>query len=134
MSESAGPVTVISSVAEFEFRSLLGTEELGQPFRYEVEVLNRSAALPADKMLGSTMTLELMRRDGTPRYFNGYVTDFSLSGAIRLGQGIRGQDRVRERENVDRRIDGDHDSVRDLEDRARPKIRDDQRGDRHARG
>ena len=55
MSESTGPVTVTSSVAEFEFRSLLGTEELGQPFRYEVEVLNRSSTLAADKMLGSTM-------------------------------------------------------------------------------
>jgi hypothetical protein len=29
MSESTGPATVISSVAEFEFRSLLDTEEIG---------------------------------------------------------------------------------------------------------
>jgi type VI secretion system secreted protein VgrG len=82
MSESTGPVTVTSSVADFEFRSLLGTEELGQPFRYEVEVLNRSSTLSADKMLGSTMTITLTRRDGKPRYFNGYVTDFSLSGIM----------------------------------------------------
>jgi type VI secretion system secreted protein VgrG len=82
MSESIGPVTVTSSVADFEFRSLLGTEELGQPFRYEVEVLNRSSTLSADKMLGSTMTITLTRRDGKPRYFNGYVTDFSLSGIM----------------------------------------------------
>lgn len=80
MSESTGPITVISSVADFEFRSLLGSEELGQPFRYEVEVLSQSAALSADAMLGSMMTIKLMRRDGTPRYFNRYVTDFSLSG------------------------------------------------------
>ena len=82
MSESTGPVTVISSVAEFEFRSLMGTEELGQPFRYDVKVLNKSATLPVDKMLGSTMTIELMRRDGTPRHFHGYVTEFSLSGML----------------------------------------------------
>lgn len=80
MSESTGPVTVISTVAEFEFRSLLGSEELGQPFRYEVEVLSKSATLSADAMLGSMMTIKLMRRDDSPRYFNGYVTDFSLSG------------------------------------------------------
>jgi len=80
MSESQGPVTVISSVAEFEFRSLLGTEELGQPFRYEVELLNRSATVPAEKILGSTMSIELKQRDGALRYFHGYVTDFSLSG------------------------------------------------------
>jgi type VI secretion system secreted protein VgrG len=81
MSESIGPVTVTSKVAQFEFRSLLGSEELGQPFRYDVELLNPSSELKAETMLGSTMTIELTRRDDKPRYFHGYVTDFSLSGA-----------------------------------------------------
>lgn len=78
MSESTGPVTVISSVAEFEFRSMMGTEELGQPFRYDVKLLSKSATVPVEKMLGSTMAIELTRRDDTPRHFHGYVTEFSL--------------------------------------------------------
>jgi type VI secretion system secreted protein VgrG len=82
MSESTGPVTVISSVAQFEFRSLMGTEELGQPFRYDVKLLHKSATLAADKMIGSTMGIKLMRTDDTPRYLHGYVTEFSLSGGV----------------------------------------------------
>lgn len=82
MSESTGPVTVISSVAEFEFRSMMGSEELGQPFRYDVKLLHKSADVPVDKMLGSTMAIELMRRDDTPRYFHGYVTEFSLTDMV----------------------------------------------------
>lgn len=80
MSESVGPVTVTSSVGEFEFRSMLGSEELGQPFRYDLELLHRSAKLAPEQMLGSTLTVHLTRRDGKVRHFNGYVTDFSLSG------------------------------------------------------
>ena len=86
MSESAGPVTVTSSVKDFEsafaFRSLIGFEEISQPFRYDVEVLCAKAAVPIKDMVGSTMTVHMNFRSGGKRHFNGYVTDFSLRGVI----------------------------------------------------
>jgi type VI secretion system secreted protein VgrG len=84
MSESVGPVTVTSSVekAEFEFRSMAGTEEVSQPFQYEIELLSPSAKLSAEKMLGSHLTVHLTRRDGVVRPFHGFVTAFSLRGNL----------------------------------------------------
>src|SRR5688572_29922712 len=73
-------VTVTSKVAEFEFRSMLCMEEVGQPFRYDVELLSKSSKITPEAMVGSMMTITLTRRDGKPRHFNGYVTDFSLTG------------------------------------------------------
>jgi type VI secretion system secreted protein VgrG len=84
MSESVGPVTVTSSVekVEFDFRSMVGTEELSQPFQYELELLSPSAKLAADKMLGSNLTVHLTRRDNVVRPFHGFVTAFSLRGNV----------------------------------------------------
>lgn len=82
MGENRKLVTVTSKVSAFEFRSMLGTEEVGQPFRYDVELLSKSLKITPESMVGSSMTITLTRRDGKPRYFNGYVTDFSLSGMV----------------------------------------------------
>lgn len=84
MSESVGPVTVTSSIdgAEFEFRSMVGSEEVSQPFHYELEVLSPSAKHGPDKMLGSSFTVHLTRRDNVIRHFHGYVTAFALRGNI----------------------------------------------------
>ena len=82
MSESVGPVTLTSTQPGFEFRSMVGTEELSQPFRYDVELLNPSSKIPVEKMLGSPMTVHLTLKDGSVRHFNGYVTDFSLRGSV----------------------------------------------------
>lgn len=82
MSESKGPVTLTSTQPNFEFRSMVGTEELSQPFRYDIELLNPSAKVPVEKMLGSPMTVHLMQKNGKLRHFNGIVTDFSLRGGV----------------------------------------------------
>jgi type VI secretion system secreted protein VgrG len=82
MTASSRPVTVTSKVADFEFRSMLGTEEVGQPFRYDVELLSKSSKVTPETMVGSMMTISLRRRDGKIRHFNGYVTDFSLCGGV----------------------------------------------------
>ncbi|HTV22642.1 MAG TPA: type VI secretion system tip protein TssI/VgrG [Polyangiaceae bacterium] len=84
MSESVGPVTVSCSIekAEFEFRSMVGTEELGQPFQYELELLSLSNKHSAEKMLGAMLTVHLTRRDNVVRHFNGHITAFSLRGSI----------------------------------------------------
>jgi type VI secretion system secreted protein VgrG len=82
MSESVGPVTLTSTQPDFEFRSMVGTEELSQPFRYDIELLNPSSKVSAEKMLGSGMTVHLVQKDGTLRHFDGVVTDFSLRGSV----------------------------------------------------
>jgi type VI secretion system secreted protein VgrG len=82
MSESVGPVTLTSTQPDFEFRSMVGTEELSQLFRYDLELLNPSAKVPVDKMLGSPMTVHLVQKNGKPRHFSGVVTDFSLRGGV----------------------------------------------------
>lgn len=82
MTASAQLVTVKSEVAEFEFRSMLGMEEVGQPFRYDVELQSANTKITPEAMIGSSMTISVTRRDGKKRHFNGYVTDFSLSGSV----------------------------------------------------
>jgi type VI secretion system secreted protein VgrG len=76
------PVTVTHTVEGFHFRSMVGTEEISQPFRYDVELLHESAKLTAEQMLGSNMTLHVVVADGSIRHFNGFVTDFSLRGIV----------------------------------------------------
>jgi type VI secretion system secreted protein VgrG len=82
MSESVGPVTVTCSEPGFEFRSLVGNEELSQPFRYDVELLNPSAKVGVDKMLGAPMSVHLALKDGSLRHINGIISDFSLRGSV----------------------------------------------------
>jgi len=84
VSESAGPVTVTSSVegfeTAFEFASMSGSEEVSQLFHYEVELLSRKVNIPVEKMVGSTLDVHLALKGGGLRHFNGYVMAFSLRG------------------------------------------------------
>src|SRR3954470_724662 len=73
------------------FDRMVGTEELGRLFRYEVELVSTSAT-KADllALLGSKMTVKLKLEDGSSkRFFNGIITRASY-----IGQGS-GYDRLR---------------------------------------
>lgn len=52
------------------------SESLARDYVYTIEVLSDNAAIPHDDVLGKMVTIELVREDGTLRYFNGYVFDF----------------------------------------------------------
>ncbi|MBZ2207612.1 type VI secretion system Vgr family protein [Massilia soli] len=54
------------------------SEGLGQDYAFTVEVLSDNAAIPHDDVLGKMVTVELVREDGTLRFFNGFVFDFSF--------------------------------------------------------
>ncbi|PKB13781.1 type VI secretion system Vgr family protein [Janthinobacterium sp. 64] len=56
--------------------SLDANESLSRDFSYVVEVLSDDAAIALDKVMGKMVTIELVREDGTLRYFNGYVFEF----------------------------------------------------------
>jgi type VI secretion system secreted protein VgrG len=57
---------------------LEGDESLSNDFTFVVEVLADDAAIPLSQVQGKMVTVELVRVDGTLRYFNGYVFEFSL--------------------------------------------------------
>lgn len=54
------------------------TEGLSVDFAYTVEVLSDSATIEHDAVLGKMVTIEMVREDGSLRYFNGYVFEFRL--------------------------------------------------------
>ncbi len=63
------------------------TEELGRPFRYDLELLSHDPAIQGETLLGKTMSVSVDLPDGKTRWFNGYVTRFAYSG--RTGRWVR---------------------------------------------
>lgn len=53
-------------------------EELSRDFAFRVEVLADDAGIALEDLQGKMVTIELVRGDGSLRYFNGYVFEFSL--------------------------------------------------------
>ena len=53
-------------------------ESLSKGYAYTVGVLSDSVKIDHDMVLGKMVTIELVREDGTLRYFNGYVFEFRL--------------------------------------------------------
>ncbi|HEV7815895.1 MAG TPA: type VI secretion system Vgr family protein, partial [Janthinobacterium sp.] len=54
------------------------SESLSRDFRYRVEVLSDDANIPLEEVMGKMATVELVREDGSLRYFNGYVFAFGF--------------------------------------------------------
>lgn len=73
------------------FDRMVGTEELGRPFRFELDLVSTSVTKAALlTMLGSKMTVKVKLEDGSSaRHFNGIITRASY-----IGQGS-GYDRYR---------------------------------------
>ncbi len=70
-----------------------GHEEISQPFRFEAEMLaERKQKIQFDQIIGQSVTLEMLLRDGSKRYFNGIVKRFS--------QGVRDEEFVHYRAEV----------------------------------
>ncbi len=64
----------------FTVQTFSGREELGRMFEYNVELLSEQGDITAEKLLGSNATVQLELPDGTFRYFNGYITRFTVQG------------------------------------------------------
>ncbi len=54
-------------------------EGMSRDFHIWVEVLSDNARIPLKEVMGKMVTIELVREDGTLRYFNGYVFEFRLA-------------------------------------------------------
>ena len=56
--------------------ALDASESLSRDFSYVVEVLSDNAAIPLTALMGKMVSVELVREDGSLRYFNGHVFEF----------------------------------------------------------
>ena len=75
------PARIKTPLAEdLLFHAMHGTEELGRPFVYELDLLSLKQDLPLDDVLGHASCVELDLPNGDTRYFHGYVTHFSQVG------------------------------------------------------
>ncbi|HTV24732.1 MAG TPA: type VI secretion system tip protein TssI/VgrG [Polyangiaceae bacterium] len=62
--------------------AMRGSEELGRPFRYELDLTATDPDVDFGAVLGQPMTVELELHDGSARQFTGYVTELSLAGGV----------------------------------------------------
>jgi len=68
----------------FIVQKFSGREALGRLSEYELELLSDRPDLGAELLLGSNATVALELGDGqSARYFNGYITRFTVQGAVR---------------------------------------------------
>jgi type VI secretion system secreted protein VgrG len=87
-SDSAAPTpdphvsVTISPPPAFEltFDSMTATEELGRPFRYELEMSSTTAKGDLTALLGASVTVALKLPAGDQRYFNGIVARLAYAG------------------------------------------------------
>lgn len=64
--------------AQLLVNKLEAFEAVSRDFEYRVELLSESATLALHDVQGKLMTVELVRGDGSLRYFSGYVFSFRL--------------------------------------------------------
>jgi type VI secretion system secreted protein VgrG len=62
--------------------AMRGHEELGRPFRYELDLAATDPDVDFGAVLGQTMTVQLELHDGSTREFTGHVTELSLAGGV----------------------------------------------------
>ncbi len=68
----------------FVVQRFSGREDLGRLYEYRLELLSERGDITAESLLGTNATVALELNDSTSiRYFNGYVTRFSVQGNVR---------------------------------------------------
>lgn len=86
MSENNRNVSITTPLGEDEliFHRLIGTEEMGRLFEFDIELIRKYEAGPVDasKLLGKSMTVELDMVGGDTRYINGVVAQFKHTGLV----------------------------------------------------
>jgi type VI secretion system secreted protein VgrG len=60
---------------------LAGTEQLGRPFQYDVELSSENASIDFDQMVGQNVTVRFEQQNSETRYFNGFVSRFVQTSA-----------------------------------------------------
>lgn len=57
-------------------RAISGTEELGRPFNYTLDLLSENPEINFDDIVGQNCTVRIERPDGSTRFINGYIARF----------------------------------------------------------
>ena len=60
--------------------SFSGHEEVSRLFTYDLEMLSENDAIDAKQIVGKNVSFSVEYPDGTPRYFNGFVSRFAYCG------------------------------------------------------
>lgn len=58
-------------------KSMQGTESLGRPFEFNLELLSENHAISFDDIVGQNVTIRLAKAGSKNRFFNGYVSRFA---------------------------------------------------------
>ena len=72
--------TAFKSEEDIRVQTFEGTEQLGRPYEYTVELLTLDDNLDLEKQLGQPITVCLLTRNGTERYFSGIASHVSYTG------------------------------------------------------
>ena len=73
-------VTTAFSDRDIRVQAFEGTEQLGRPFEYSVELLSEDDALDLEKQLGQPLTVAIVTRNDELRHFSGIVSHVSYTG------------------------------------------------------
>ena len=65
---------------KIKFEELRGTEKLGRPFEYELNVSSETPKGELTALLGSSATVAMTKPDKSKRYFNGIITRARFAG------------------------------------------------------
>ena len=57
-------------------KTMTGTERLGRPFTYHLELYSENHEIDFNEIIGESMTVTVMELGGETRHFNGLVSDF----------------------------------------------------------
>jgi len=60
--------------------SMQGVEAMSQPFQWRLHLLSEKGDVDPDDLLGQKVSVAMTLADGTSRFFNGTVSEFSLGG------------------------------------------------------
>ena len=72
--------------------SLVGTEAISAPFRFDVELLSdRVAKIDLKQLVGQKVTITIADAGGKPRYINGVVSSASQGGADDVFKSYRAE-------------------------------------------
>lgn len=64
------------------FYRMTASEALGRLFQFDLELLSEDPDIKFEDLLGQKVTVRLDLPDDNKRYFNGYVSRFSLAGSV----------------------------------------------------
>jgi type VI secretion system secreted protein VgrG len=64
------------------FHRMTATEALGRLFQFDLELLSKDPNIKFEDLLGQNVTVQLELPQDKTRYFNGFVSRFSLTGSL----------------------------------------------------